>query len=171
MKFWRVVLPVVVIATAVALQYFAPHWAVHRLATAIQERDSNALSSHIDFPALQENVKAQVIAKMPKLSPGAVDQMAQRLVSLERLSVLLGGTRSNDRAGDMANGARSIALAVGLARMFTVSYVDWSSVQVESRHGKHRKFFLRRYGLMKWNVTGADIPWLTAASSNRAGGH
>jgi hypothetical protein len=58
-----IVIGVVVVAMAVT-SYASPYLTLREMRTAIAEKDANAFSSHVDFPALRESVRAQVMIAM-----------------------------------------------------------------------------------------------------------
>ena len=54
-----------------ALLYAAPYFVVWRLRAAVERGDSAAISSHVDFPALRNSVKASVSAAIEKNAQGS----------------------------------------------------------------------------------------------------
>ena len=51
--------------------YFAPHLTVRSMRLAAERGDADALSAHIDFPALRESVKSQLAAAMDERIGGS----------------------------------------------------------------------------------------------------
>ncbi|HEU5068648.1 MAG TPA: DUF2939 domain-containing protein [Sphingomicrobium sp.] len=48
-----------------ALWYFeSPIWTLKRMRDAAQSRDADALNAYIDYPALRESLKAELMAQM-----------------------------------------------------------------------------------------------------------
>ncbi len=44
--------------------YASPYWTLRQMRNAIVDKDADAFSSHVDFPALRESVRAQVMIAM-----------------------------------------------------------------------------------------------------------
>jgi hypothetical protein len=51
----------IMLALVAAALYFGPYWTVYRMRAAIENRDAQALSSYVDFPAFRESLKAQIL--------------------------------------------------------------------------------------------------------------
>ena len=62
----KIVVGAVVVAcvAAVGLLYASPHIALYNIGKAIERKDADAVSEYVDFPALRENVKGVLLAKM-----------------------------------------------------------------------------------------------------------
>jgi hypothetical protein len=58
-----ILIGIAVVALA-ATSYASPYWTLHEMRNAIAEKDADAFSSHVDFPALRESVRAQVMIAM-----------------------------------------------------------------------------------------------------------
>ena len=52
------------VVALVATSYASPYWTLREMRNAIAEKDADAFSSHVDFPALRESVRAQVMIAM-----------------------------------------------------------------------------------------------------------
>ena len=48
----------------VATSFASPWWTLQRMQTAVAHRDADAVSAQVDFPALRESVKSQVLASI-----------------------------------------------------------------------------------------------------------
>src|SRR5256885_3284520 len=47
---------------AAGLLYASPYIALHQIGKAVERRDAQALSGYVDFPALRESIKGQMMA-------------------------------------------------------------------------------------------------------------
>lgn len=54
----------IAIVAAAVTSYASPYWTLREMRNAIAEKDADAFSSHVDFPALRESVRAQVMIAM-----------------------------------------------------------------------------------------------------------
>ena len=71
MKRNRVLLAAGAAAALLALtSHASPYWTLHRMKTAIVEKDADRFSSYIDFPALRESVKGHMRVLMSKRMSG-----------------------------------------------------------------------------------------------------
>jgi Protein of unknown function (DUF2939) len=87
--------------------FFSPHWVVRRMAEAAREHDAAKFSSHVDYPALQAHVRAQVRGRLigQPDSPWAAlrgvvaavvtDPMVDALITPEALSAWMTQGRSH----------------------------------------------------------------------------
>src|SRR5256885_6869356 len=77
---------------AAGLLYASPYIALHQIGKAVERRDAQALSGYVDFPALRESIKGQMMARLQSQMGGSGDgasnplagfgqQLAQGLVS------------------------------------------------------------------------------------------
>ena len=72
----------IVIAVAVATVaacaalYASPYWALRTLSTAVQNQDAATVAEHVDFPALREDLKGQLLLKVQRemARPGVESQ-------------------------------------------------------------------------------------------------
>ena len=94
--------------------WFAPHLTVHAMRKAAERGDAEALSSHVDFPALRDSVRTQFAARVSDrlgggsgwsrlgadfattLAAPAIDAM----ISPEALTVIFAGRDMRDRYSD-----------------------------------------------------------------------
>jgi Protein of unknown function (DUF2939) len=54
----------VAVVAVVVTSYASPYWTLRQMRNAILEKDADAFSSRVDFPALRESVRAQVMIAM-----------------------------------------------------------------------------------------------------------
>jgi hypothetical protein len=163
--------------------WFAPHLTVHAMRKAAERGDAEALSSHVDFPALRESVRAQLAARVSDrlgggnawsrlgadfattLASPAIDAM----VSPEALAMIFAGRDMRERYaepsnapplagnGDDAHGGldtRHWRLSMGYDDLSTFS------VKVDTGGGDaapSRLVFKRHY-LLWWKLSGIELP-------------
>ena len=72
------VVTAVAVATvaACAALYASPYWALRTLSTAVQNQDAATVAEHVDFPALREDLKGQLLLKVQRemAKPGVESQ-------------------------------------------------------------------------------------------------
>jgi hypothetical protein len=54
----------IAVAALAVTSYASPYWTLRQMRNAIVDKDADAFSSHVDFPALRESVRAQVMVAM-----------------------------------------------------------------------------------------------------------
>lgn len=64
MKRWLIAILLVVLLTAGGWVWGSPHYTLWQMKRAAEARDTEALASHVDFPAVRENVKSQLSTRM-----------------------------------------------------------------------------------------------------------
>jgi hypothetical protein len=47
-----------------AASYFSPHWAIYQMRSAIEKRDYDAFSEYVDYPALRDSFRGQMVAAL-----------------------------------------------------------------------------------------------------------
>jgi len=75
-----------IVVAAVVTSYASPYWTMREMRTAIVAKDADAFSSHVDFPALRENVRAQLLTKMKEHMPAETGGVS----GLEALGMAIG---------------------------------------------------------------------------------
>ncbi|MGI8894410.1 MAG: DUF2939 domain-containing protein [Casimicrobiaceae bacterium] len=57
----------IMVAVAVVAAYFAsPYWAIHQMRSAGEAGEGDKVASYVDFPAVRESIKTQMITQMDK---------------------------------------------------------------------------------------------------------
>lgn len=151
----------------------SPYIALHQMKVAVQERDADALSDYVDFPALRENVKGQLMAQMSskmdspelKSNPFAaigqafgiamVGTMVDKLVSPAGVVALMRG-----------NDARAAGKTVDeydhtteKAPDYELSYKGWGRITIHPRgEAQSGVMTMKRDGLWGWKMTAFDLP-------------
>ncbi len=55
-----------VLSVAAAALYASPYWTLRTLHAAVQDQDATTVAKHVDFPALREDLKGQLLLKMQR---------------------------------------------------------------------------------------------------------
>jgi hypothetical protein len=168
--------------------WFAPHLTVHAMRKAAERGDAEALSSHVDFPALRESVRVQFAARVSDrlggnsgwrrlgadvattLASPAIDAM----VSPEALAMIFAGRDMRERYAEPADapppapggGDADGGLDTRHWRL-SMGYDDLSTFSVKvdtggSEAGPSRLVFKRR-NLLWWKLSGIELPAVDAS--------
>ncbi|MCD9086729.1 DUF2939 domain-containing protein [Stenotrophomonas sp. SY1] len=178
MKKWIAAAIVLMVLSICGYVLAGPYLAIQGISSAIEQRDSAALTRHVDFPTLRVNLKAQLNdhlvrkagADMQSSLLGAVilgvasnitDVSVDTLVTPVGVAAMLQGDGLIKRAvGDTVNGdtwgppspARPLADTSGrydsLSRFTATSQLD---------DGRQVHFVLSRHGL-RWQLTDIQLP-------------
>lgn len=149
---------------------------------AIDSKDADKVSEYVDFPALRESLKGQMLLKIDKelktdasnpfgqlgkvLAVGMVNTFIESMVTPSGVLLML-------KSGDLAPPGQApkplpAPESSGSDRHpdFKLAYLDWSRVRVSQASssssetpGKAGKasFLFRRDGLFGWRLTGLEI--------------
>ncbi|WP_332853675.1 DUF2939 domain-containing protein [Duganella sp. S19_KUP01_CR8] len=162
---------VAVVTIALVITFGSPYIALYQIRTAVAERDADAISDHVDFPALRENLKGQVMGGMmaamdtpelksnpfagvgQALGAAMVGPMIDTLVSPAGLIALM---QRSSTASDTAAGPS----AASEKPNYKLSFKGWSKVilQRADTDGSEGALTLRRFGLWNWKLTSIEIP-------------
>ena len=165
------------VAIAAALlavsSYASPYWTLHQMKTAIAEKDADGLSEHIDFPALRESFKGQMMTMMQERmgSAGmannpfaAMGQMmgAALVNQVVDAAVSPAGVMAMMEAGKVKPGAPPAPAADADAAKettdYSVDYRSWSKVAISTSQQDAGKFILKRTGLWSWQLSALELP-------------
>lgn len=178
MKRSHVLVAAVAVAASLALSsYASPYWTLYRMKTAIADNDADRFSGYIDFPALRESVKGQMMVMMNKRlsrpemadNPFAgIGQMmgAALLNPIIDAAVSPAGVIAMFKSGEArplagAAGKREAPAAVdeeARAPDYAVDYEDWSRVAVSKPDDAAGRFILKRTGLWSWQLAALELP-------------
>jgi hypothetical protein len=174
MKRNRIVLAAGTAAALLALtSYASPYWTLHRMKTAIVEKDADRFSSYIDFPALRESVKGQMMVLVNKRMSGS--DMANN--PFAGIGQMMGAALINPMVDAAMSPAGVIAMFEsgkaqplrGPARStessshaesvhYAVAYESWSKVAISKPGEDAGRFILKRTGLWSWQLTSLELP-------------
>lgn len=174
MKKTRALAAVAVAAALLALSsYASPYWTLHQMKTAIAEKDADGLSEHIDFPALRESFKGQMMTMMNKhiesaeMANNPIAAMGQMMGAalvnqVVDAAVSPAGVMAMMEAGKVKPGARPAPQADADTAKETIDYsVDyrgWSKVAISTSQQDAGKFILKRTGLWSWQLSALELP-------------
>jgi hypothetical protein len=162
--------------------YFSPYLTVYQMRNAIIDHDADAFSEHVNFAALKENLKGQLMAKMSTkintkeiknnpfaalgsvMAAGIVGQIVETMVSPSGVMLMLDQAKS-EPIKPTTSPSEETALNPGGAEptspaKYTLSYKNWSTVLAHPKNdGDDNKgaFILKRDGLWSWKLSGIDL--------------
>lgn len=168
------VLILVVILAGAAWMWFSPHLTLRAMKSAAERGDGAALSEHVDFPAVRENLKAQINAMImqdagkaenPEMAAaGAMlvnalaGPMIDAMVTPEALTAMMQG-KAPGNAGALtdADGKADSAPQPEISSGY--EGYDRFVVNVSDPGGKTPvKFVLSRQGVVAWKLTAIELP-------------
>lgn len=150
------------------LLYASPYLALRSIGKAIDAKDADTVAEYVDFPALRESVKGQLLIKMQAelqkpemkdnpfaglgqmLAASMVNQVVDTLVSPAGVMLMLENGKPGKPA-DVAAAGVGVETKVSQRKNMAVNYQGWSKVFV---HPKDQPggFVFRRDGLMGWKL-------------------
>lgn len=154
-----------------ALLYASPYIALRSIGKAIDRRDAEAVSEYVDFPALRENVKGQLLVKMQAemntpamagnpfaavgqmLAAGFINQFTETMISPAGVMLMLENGKASKPTDIAAAGARIDTKPTRQRVDLVVDYQGWSKVFVHPKN-EPGGFIFRRDGLIGWKLTG-----------------
>ncbi len=165
------------LAAFAAALYFSPHWALYRMRAAIEARDAAAFSSRVDFPALKEDVKGQLLTQMSgamqtegvkdnplagfgkMIAMGLVNQMVEAFVSPAGVMMMMSEGRPVIEKDGRAARPPVSASEEKKAPPYAIDYRDWSTVVLRgSEPPGGGAFILKRQGLFSWKLAAIELP-------------
>ena len=140
-----------------ATSFASPWWTLQRLQSAVAHRDADAVSAQVDFPALRESVKSQVVASMkdvPALGTSfmmmAVNPIVDLVASPRGVAIML--EQGRIKFPKLAPHASDADVAPERPR-YAVNYRSWDRFAVKTQDGN---FIFRRAGLWSWKLAGIE---------------
>jgi hypothetical protein len=174
MKRSHALLAVVTAAALLALSsYASPYWTLHRMKTAVVEKDADRFSSYVDFPALRESVKGQMMVMINKRMSGpdieknpfaGIGQMmgAALINPIVDAAVSPAGVIAmfeSGKAQPLQGPARTTESSANADTVnYAVDYENWSKVAVSKPGEDAGRFILKRTGLWSWQLTSLELP-------------
>lgn len=170
----KAALAAAIVAVLLAIvTYASPHWQLYRMRAAVQARDTQKLAGFVDFPALRESVKLQVMQRLgadsalsgSSSNPFAAFGKAMALAVIDPVveaAVSPAGVAAMLERGDMQLKTGRDQAAAGEARRekvnYDLHYQGWNRVGVARADGSGASFILRRDGLWGWKLSGIELP-------------
>ena len=153
-----------------ATSFASPWWTLHRLRTAVDRHDAEAVAAQVDFPALRDSVKSQLLGSIARdagdegntfaaigraFARVVADPLVDAIVSpagvaamVEHGKVSIGRPTREDRT-PAAEPARD-------KPRYALHYRGWSRFAVTAEDGG--SFVFRRDGLWRWKLAGIELP-------------
>lgn len=160
------------LAAALAWYLASPWMALRQMKSAIERRDAAAVSEHIDFPALRENVKAELTTAMmaeasrrrvqnPLSAAGSAlalafaGPMLDAMISPQGVAMMLKG-KDEGLVPEAFRGKSS--KDVDITRTYTG--LNTFEVRLTSRQNADNGITLvfKRHGFANWMLTSAQFP-------------
>lgn len=163
------------IAILAASLYASPHVALYRMRAAVEARDAQALSGHVDFPSLRESVKVQVMRRLgaqdvlgdsgsnpfaafgKAMALAVIDPVVDAAVTPAGVAAMLDSgdirvqPKREDAPAPTGEGARDKV-------NYDLSYRGWDQAVVQRADGGGVAFILNRDGLWGWKLAAVELP-------------
>lgn len=152
--------------------YFAsPYLALKNMQTAVEARDADALSAQIDFPALREDLKAEMAAVMmaeaqkkgsqdaaaAMLGAAFADKMIDGMVSPTGIKVLMANA---DKGAAVGEAGMTITPDVNKLNSdnFDIERSGFSEFKLRNKKDPENGAIVFRRDGLGWKLVGIDIP-------------
>ncbi len=167
----------IVIGTVIVLLlgwYVAsPYIALHQMRAAAENRDAEALSEHIDFPALKEDLKASFSAKMmaeaakaPSDEPFAaagsalamamIGPMIDAMVTPQAVAMMMKGEKPSP--ANMAEQSSEPQREPNVSASYKGLNTFAVTVSEPEDQTSSFKLIFKRHGFFNWKLTSAELP-------------
>jgi len=179
------ILALILVASFAASVYYSPYWTLYKMKVAVEDKDADGLSRHVDYPALRASLKSQVKTSLNRqmaqvgeqmrafgataeqadsvgnlLPTGLMDQMVDAMVSPQAVAAMLSGTGSSTGTdtgtSDVTAGQPGSAKGNGKPLDLTLRYRGWDEALFRAR-GEEGGFLFQRAGLWSWRLAGVDL--------------
>jgi hypothetical protein len=162
-----------VIALLGTCLFFTPHLAVNSMKSAAESGDANKLASYVDFPALKENLKISIGAKISDvakdqqdnpfayigaaLAMAIVNPLIDALVTPSSLSMMMKGEKPS-LEGKQVGYSKSqsdadVSMSYDGINRFIVT------INKKTENEKPLRLIYNRDGIFFWRLTAIDIPF------------
>src|SRR5579859_5274749 len=157
--------------------FLSPHWTLHEMQEAVKTKNDVALSRHIDFVLLRDNLKDQfsavMLASMTEpgmmknnpfaalaliIGKGVIDTMVDLMVTPSGLrTVMQSGTKG---VGELAAGKPVAQIAKPIFGNYQISHEGLSgfTATVKSDDGEEVHFEFLRHGI-EWKLSNIRLPF------------
>ena len=164
---WKIaaVAAVVIVIAASALWYFeSPAWTLKGMKDASQSQDADALNAYIDYPALRESLKAELMARM--MVEAQKDKSGFGALGMAIGSTMMGPmidglvTPAGMRAALLANKQKNSVQAVRALHIPEEPVIvrrGFSEFLVAPKGQPGSGLVFRRHGL-SWQLSGVELP-------------
>lgn len=164
---WRIaaVMAAVIIIASCGLWYFeSPAWTLKGLKDAAQSNDADALNAYIDYPALRESLKAELMARLSaetrkdKSGLGALGMAVGSAVMGPVIDELV--SPEGMRAALLANRQENMAPAASalhVPKQPVIVRRNFSEFLVTQKDQPNSGLLFKRHGL-SWMLSGVKLP-------------
>ena len=164
---WRiaaVAAAVIVIASSTLWYFESPAWTLKGMKDAAESRDTDALNAYIDYPALRESLKAELMARMTvevqkdKSGLGALGMVVGSAVMGPMIDGLVSpaGMRAALLANSQEN-AGPAATALHVPKEPVIVRRNFSEFLVTTKGQPQSGLVFKRHGL-SWMLSGVELP-------------
>jgi hypothetical protein len=155
-----------------ATSFASPWWTLHRLRDAVARHDAKTVSAQVDFPALRDSVKSQLLGSISrdvnqadgnnpfaeigrKLAMAVANPLIDAAVSPEGVAAMI----EHGKIAIAKPAPASEAPGTEPPREkphYALHYRGWGRFAVTAQNGG--SFIFRRAGLWSWKLAGVDFP-------------
>lgn len=163
-KIAAVAAALVVVASGTLWYFESPAWTLKGMKDAAQSHDADALNSYIDYPALRESLKAELISRM--MAEAQKDKSGFGALGMAFGSAVMGpmidGLVSPEgmRAALLANRKKNAAPAASALQVPEKPVIvrrTFSEFLVTGKEERNSGLIFRRHGL-SWMLSGVELP-------------
>ena len=151
-----------------ATSFASPWWTLHSLRSAVDRRDTDAVAAQVDFPALRDSVKSQLLGSIARDAGdnpfAAIGQAFARAVADPLVDAIVSpaGVAAMVEHGKVSigkptrDGGTPAAEPPRNKPHYALHYRGWSHFAVTAEDGG--SFVFRRDGLWRWKLAGIELP-------------
>jgi hypothetical protein len=155
-----------------ATSFASPWWTLHLLRDAVARHDADAVSVQVDFPALRDSVKGQLLASVSrdvnnadgsnpfaeigrKFAMAVANPLIDAIVSPAGVAAMVEHGKISIAKPAPASEAAGTDPAQEKPH-YALHYRGWDRFAVTAQNGG--SFIFRRDGLWSWKLAGIDFP-------------
>jgi hypothetical protein len=151
-----------------ATSFASPWWTLHRLRSAVARHDAEGVAAQVDFPALRDSVKSQLLGSIARDADNnafaAIGRAFARAVADPLVDAIVSpaGVAAMVEHGKVAIGKPTHEPQTPAAEpprekpRYALHYRGWSRFAVTAEDGG--SFVFRRDGLWSWKLAGIELP-------------
>jgi hypothetical protein len=167
---------VVLVILLAGASYFSPQWTIYQMKVSIQDGDAEKFSEHVDFPALRESFKAQMMALMDRelntpekrsnpfsklgqaMAVGLISPMVDAMVSPAGVIAMMKNGRVKPGKPESTGSDAGTQTKPDDMPKYSISYSGWSKVVVRAATEDSGGFIFKRNGLWSWKLSAVEFP-------------
>lgn len=154
-----------------ATSFASPWWTLHSLRTAVARHDADAVSAQVDFPALRDSVKSQLLASISRdakeaggnpfamigkaFAMAVADPLVDAIVSPAGVAAMVEHGKISIARPAPAQAPSGPEAPAGKPH-YALHYRGWDRFAVTADDGG--SFVFRRAGLWSWKLAGIELP-------------